>query len=89
MKKINIRKKIAHTLELPQEYLDDVSKISILGFKEVTIENYKSLIEYEQDVIRINTRDKLIKIEGGGLFINNITDEEITVMGDIQKVLFD
>lgn len=89
MKKLNFKKGFADTLELPKELMCDMTKISLTGFTEFEILNYKSLVEYESNVIRINTKEKLIKIEGENLIIKNITDDEISVTGEIKSVVFD
>lgn len=89
MKKINIKKKFADTLELPDEFVYDVPKISILGFSGIEIINYKSIIEYEEEKIRINTKDKIISISGEKLEIKNITNEEISISGKIKGVVFE
>ena len=89
MRKLNLKKAFADTLELPKELVCDYTKISIVGFLEFEIINYKSLVEYESNIIRINTLEKLIKIEGENLIIKNITDDEICVAGEIKNINFD
>lgn len=89
MKKLNLKKRIADTLELPSELIANSNKISITDFSELLIINYKSIVEYESSVIRINTKEKLIKIEGENLTIKNITDDEVAVLGEIKSVVFD
>ena len=89
MKKLNLKKRIADTLELPSELIANSIKISITDFSELLIINYKSIVEYESSVIRINTKEKLIKIEGENLTIKNITDDEVAVLGEIKSVVFD
>lgn len=89
MKKINIKKVFADTLELPKELVCDFTKLSVTGFSEFEIINYKSLVEYESNIIRINTDKKLIRIDGENLIIKNITDDEISVTGEIKGIVFE
>lgn len=89
MKKFNLRKSFADTFELPQELVCDTTKISLTGFTEFEVLNYKSLVEYESNMIRINTKEKLIKIEGENLIIKAVTDDEISIAGEIKSVVFD
>lgn len=89
MKKINIKKKMADTFELPEEYTAGSLKISIIDFKTVGILNYKSIVEYGENIIKINTKDKMIRIGGESLIIDNITDDEIKVKGNIKNLLFE
>lgn len=89
MKKFNFKKSFAEAFEFPKELVCDTTKISLTGFSEFEVLNYKSLVEYESSLIRINTREKLVKIEGENLVIRNITDDEISVVGEIKSVVFD
>ena len=43
---------------MPTEIVSNTPKISILGFEEILIENYKNIIEYENFYIKINTYKK-------------------------------
>ena len=54
MKKKKISK-LEKILEIPQEIYSNVPKIIITGFNEMIIENFKSILEYEEFFIRINT----------------------------------
>ena len=47
--------KINEFLEMPAEVVSNTPKISILGFGEMLIENYKNIIEYESLYIKVNT----------------------------------
>ncbi len=89
MKKLNIKKKMADTLDLPEEYALGSLKISIIDFSSVGILNYKSIVEYGENIIKINTKEKMIRIEGDSLIIDNITDDEIKIKGSIKNLLFE
>ena len=66
MKK-NKMSKINKILEIPQEVYSDVPKISIIGFDEMIIENYKGILEYEEFFVRISTYKGIISINGYNL----------------------
>lgn len=89
MKKINIKKKMADTLSLPEEYALGSLKISIIDFNVIGIINYKSIVEYGGNIIKVNTKEKIIKIEGDDLTIDNITDDEIKIKGEINSIEFE
>ena len=54
--------RINEILEMPAEVVSDIPKISILGFKEMLIENYKNIIEYESFYIKVNTHIGVINV---------------------------
>ena len=86
MKKRNYNNKIDRMLELPQEVYSNVPKISITGFDEMIIENFKGILEYEEFFVRINTHIGLININGYGLSLENMTDDDIRVKGKIESL---
>lgn len=82
----NIKKNLTHALELPMDVALDLPKIIIMGDLRVDITNHKGIIEYGQDLIRINSKLGMIRVVGEGMEIKNILMEEISIIGQIQKV---
>ncbi len=88
MKKINtrhIKKTITSMFELPKEIVFNLPLINVIGNEEINIENYKGIIEYNLERVRINTSCGIIKIEGKKLLLKQITAENISVTGSISK----
>ena len=73
-------------LELPQEVCSDVPKISLTGFDEMIIENFKGILEYEEFFVRINTYIGIITINGLHLNLENMTNDDIKVTGQIESI---
>lgn len=78
--------KIKQFLEIPKEVISKAPKITILGFHEMLIENYKGILEYEDFYIRINTSMGTININGFHLNLNQMTEDDIMVTGKIQSI---
>ena len=76
-------------LELPQEVVSNESKISILGFNEMLIENYKNILEYQDILIKINTYKGTITIYGFSLKLEEMTNEDIKITGKIDTIEFE
>ena len=66
-------------LELPQEVCSNIPKITITGFNEMIIENFKGILEYEEFFVRINTYIGIISINGFNLNLENMTNDDIKV----------
>ena len=79
-------KKLNRILEMPKEVYSDIPKITIIGFEEMVIENFKGILEYEEFFIRINTYVGVININGYGLTLENMTDDDIKVKGKIESM---
>lgn len=86
--KKKIKEKVSELLELPREVVLDVPKLVFIGNNDLTIENYKGIIEYNDKVIRINTSTSMIKLTGQNLEIKTITAEEILIGGNISTLEF-
>ena len=85
-KKINrISNKINNILEVPRELTDNNPKITIIGFDEMLIENYKGILEYEEFYIKINTSIGNININGFNLNLEQATEDDILVKGRIES----
>ena len=85
-KKKNNFSKIDRLLEMPQEVYIDTPKITITGFNEMIIENFKGILEYEDYYIRINTSLGIININGFELKLENMTNDDIKVKGTVESI---
>ena len=85
-KKRNTFSKIDRILEMPQEVYTGVPKLTITGFNEMIIENFKGILEYENYYIRINTSLGIVNINGYELKLENMTNDDIKVTGKIESI---
>lgn len=83
MKKIN---KLTQLLDIPRELDKKQTKITIVSFDEILIENYKGIMEYEEFYIKINTELGLVNINGFNLNLEQMTNEDIIVKGVINSI---
>ena len=89
MKKKKRTNRLERILEMPKEISTNEPKMTILGFNEILIENYKNILEYEEIYIRINTHIGVININGFELSLNQMTEDDIMVTGKIEKIEFE
>ena len=80
--------RIATALELPLDVLCDVPKIEITGCSYINVENFRGILDYDENCIKINTSVGILKLEGDGLFIESITDEGVFIKGTLIRVEF-
>ena len=79
-------KKIDDILEMPKEVYSNEPKITILGFEEIVIENYKGILEYEDFYVKINTYIGAINVNGFNLKLEKMTEDDIKIMGKIESI---
>lgn len=85
MKK-NKESRLDRLLEMPKEIYSNVPKITITGFDEIIIENYKGILEYEEFFVKIKTYIGNININGYQLELENMTNDDIKVKGRIESI---
>lgn len=85
-KERRIKEKFLDMMELPKELLKDVSRITLLGNEDILVENYKGIIEYEENIIRLNNG---INVFGTNLNVEEITEADIFITGKINNVEFE
>jgi sporulation protein YqfC len=83
------RENLAEHLDLPRDVLFNIPKISILGNNEITIENHKGIILFEDKQIKINTNIGLMSIYGSGFEILFIGGSTLTISGRFKSVAYE
>lgn len=79
---------MTEALELPKEILLNLPLISLIGREEVTIENYKGILAYAEDTVRIGTAVGILCLKGQELSIRELTAECLVVTGRIEGLSF-
>ena len=73
-------------LEMPRELDSKESKITIISFDEILIENYKGILEYEEFFIKVDTEIGTVNINGYKLTLEQITEDDIAIKGTIKSI---
>ena len=71
---------------MPKEVYTKEPKISITGFEEMIIENYKGILEYEDFFVKISTYIGNININGFNLKLENMSEDDIKINGKIESL---
>ena len=78
--------KIGKILEMPEEVCSNIPKITITGFNELILENYKGILEYEEFFSSINTYIGIVNINGFNLNLEKMTNDDIKITGKIESI---
>ncbi len=81
--------RLERVLEIPKEISSSEPKITIIGFNEMLIENYKGILEYQEFYIRISTHIGILNINGFNLNLTEMTSDDILITGKIETVDFE
>ena len=82
-------RKLDEILEIPVELSTNNPKITIVGFERLLIENYKGILEYQDYFVRVNTYIGIININGFNLQLEEMTSDDLLVIGKIENIDFE
>lgn len=79
---------VSRMLGISSDVLAGAPIMTAFGRNEMIIENYKSIIEYNGNVIKVQTKLCRITIEGIGLNIIYFNNDEMKVTGIIHAIYY-
>lgn len=82
----NLREKMISVTDIPKDVALGASVLTVLGSNEITIENYRGIIEYTDLLIRVQTKEKQIRIHGKRLKIEYYSNDEMKITGYINTI---
>lgn len=88
MRRNNLRK-LVKAFEIPEDVMGDLSRLTMLGNKQLLIENHRGIIEYTPTYIRLNLVDGILVIKGTHLALGNLQLEQILVEGKVGEIHYD
>lgn len=77
---------LSSTLNIPTDILAGDPIITIIGRNEITIENYKRIIEYTSKNIKIKTNIGNILIQGKDMKISYFGEDEMKIAGKFELI---
>ena len=81
--------RLERILEIPKEISSTEPKMTIMGFNQMLLENYKGILEYQEFYIRISTYTGIININGFNLNLTEMTADDIMITGKIENIDFE
>ena len=84
-----VKSNIVESLELPRDIMYGAVIITAMGRSQVLVENYKGIIEYTKEKIRLQTKNCQVTVQGKELVVEYYTNEEMKITGFIQGILYD
>ena len=81
-----VKSKIAEKLNIPEDIAEGLPIVTVTGKNEIYVENYKGIIEYSQNCIRIQTKVNRITFSGKNLEIIYYTNADMKIVGDIETI---
>ncbi len=83
MKNNKIANRVSDSLEISRDIVITMPRIVITGNGVITIEGFQGLIEYTEKKTVVKTKRGAVIIEGMDLSVDEITEEVISLKGEI------
>ena len=87
-KKQPAAERFTKALDIPLDVMLDLPKIEFSGRSGVTVENFRGILDYCENCLKVNTRIGIVEISGENIVIESITDEEVVVNGHFSGMRF-
>lgn len=85
---MSLKQKVSAVINLTDELMLNIPIISITGNTEFIIENYKGIVLYSENKIKINTTIGVVSVIGDDLELSKVASEKIKITGKISDVSF-
>ena len=79
---------LAKILEIPPDAMGAGTRIELSSNREIFIEGHKGILEYTDDLVRLNAGENIISISGKALRLRNLTTDSAFVEGQILSLVF-
>ncbi|HVH96958.1 MAG TPA: sporulation protein YqfC [Bacillus sp. (in: firmicutes)] len=83
-----LRKWVTKNMELPQDVMMDLPRITMIGHIHIYIENHRGLITFSDKELRLLLKQGQLLIKGKAFVIKAIMPEEILLEGKIDQVIY-
>ncbi|RXZ77163.1 sporulation protein YqfC [Paenibacillaceae bacterium] len=81
-----IRKITAEILDLPQDVVFDLPRMTLIGNRQLYIENHRGVLHFSEDKLRLALSKGELEVNGKELVIRAIWTEEVFIEGQIAHI---
>lgn len=83
------RESLAEGLELPKDVSCGMVIVTVTGRRSLVLEHYQGIIAFDDDCIRIRTKECNVCIFGDRLKVDYYTNEEMKIIGVIRQISYE
>lgn len=81
-----VKTKLAEKLNIPEDISEGLPIVTATGKGEVYVENYKGILEYGKNCIRIQTKGCRITFTGKNMEIVYYTNADMKITGELESI---
>lgn len=83
------RESLAEGLELPKDVSCGMVIVTVTGRRSLVLEHYQGIIAFDDDCIRIRTKECNVCVLGDRLKVDYYTNEEMKIVGVIRQISYE
>ncbi|KON91317.1 sporulation protein YqfC [Rossellomorea marisflavi] len=83
-----MRKWMTEKMDLPEDVMMDLPRITMIGQIHIYIENHRGLLTFADDEVRLLLKQGQLLIKGEQFVIKIILPEEILLQGKVVEVIY-
>ena len=83
-----VRKWMTQKMDLPQDVMMDLPRITMIGQVHIYIENHRGLLAFSDGEVRLLIKNGQLLVKGKAFVIRTILPEEILLEGKIDQVIY-
>ena len=81
-----VKENVVDSLKLPKDLMFVAVILTVTGQCEAYVENYRGIIEYTKERIRLQTKTCQLEMKGTNLHIDYYTNDELKITGRIIEI---
>ncbi|QAY66303.1 sporulation protein YqfC [Paenibacillus protaetiae] len=81
-----IRKWTADMLDMPQDVMYDLPRLTMIGDRQLYIENHRGVIQFSSEKLTLALSKGELEVIGSDLVIRTIWTEEVFIEGLIKQI---
>ncbi|OBR63094.1 sporulation protein YqfC [Paenibacillus oryzae] len=84
--KRKLRKMTAELLDMPQDVVYDLPRLTMIGDRQLYIENHRGVVRFSSELLRLALSKGQLEVRGSDLVIRTIWSEEVFIEGLISGI---
>ena len=78
--------RVLEAMQIPPDLARKDCILTLCGNSELYIENYRRILEYQDEIVRILTRNGLLDVSGRDLEVASYSQDEMYITGRIEEI---
>ncbi|MCX7570823.1 sporulation protein YqfC [Tumebacillus sp. DT12] len=83
-----VKKMAADMLDVPKDSILDVPRITLIGGLQLYVENYRGVMEFRDDLLRLALSQGELHVYGKSLVVKSIFPAEVVIEGNISGIKY-